>query len=272
MLSSAKILAVAKYMEEINPIFLTTTIINRLRGETALGTATGFFYLKEKKVYLITNKHVLYGENFASKDASTKVDRLGVVLHTNRKDLRTNEEVVIDLFADGEKLWLEHSQIDTDVVCIPVEIDRDKYALVTDDDGIVDVGKIQVFFEQIFVMGYPFGWYDDKFNLPITRIGYLSSPYKVPFKGKPFLLGDVETHKGMSGSPVFMYLKDYITKEEDGKSTMNLGQIKLILLGVYSGQPIWRVKDKTTQEEKDIPHSLCAVWFSSLIREIIEGK
>ena len=87
--------------------------------------------------------------------------------------------------------------------------------------------------------------------------------------GYPFMLGDVETHNGMSGSPVFMHLKDHITIDENGKETTHLGSWKTILLGVFSGQPQWGIPDKKTGKIIEIPHSLSIIWFSSLIKEIV---
>lgn len=87
--------------------------------------------------------------------------------------------------------------------------------------------------------------------------------------GYPFMLGDVETHNVMSGSPVFMHLKDHITIDENGKETTHLGSWKTILLGVFSGQPQWGIPDKKTGKIIEIPHSLSIIWFSSLIKEIV---
>lgn len=258
-------------MADVEPIFLTTTIIHRMYDGNNLGTATGFFFTKNDKIYLVTNKHVIYGDQFSSKDAVPVVNKLKIILHTNVANLTENEEVIINLFDKKKQVWLEHSQNDVDVICIPLNVDRKKYFFVTAADDLIDTGKIKIGFEKIFVMGYPFGWYDSTFNLPITRIGHLSSPFGVPFNGKPYLLGDVETHKGMSGSPVFMYLKDYITKEDNGSSTINLGTIKTILLGIFSGQPTWQIPDTLTNDIRSIPHSLCVIWFASLIRDILKS-
>ncbi len=256
-------------MVEVESIFLTTTIIQRLKNNNRIGTATGFFYTKENRIFLVTNKHVIYGNEFALKESLPEVSQLEIMLHSNRNNLTQNEKVIINLFEGEKKLWLEHLQSDVDVICIPINLDRQKYFYVTVADNLINSDNIKIGFEKIFVMGYPLGWYDSVFNLPITRIGHLSSPFGIPFRGRPFLLGDVETHKGMSGSPVFMYLKDYETKNQSGTSTINLGSRKFILLGIYSGQPNWPVQDIITNDIRNVPHSLSIVWFSSLIREIV---
>jgi hypothetical protein len=253
----------------VDPIFLTTSILKRFTGTSALGTATGFFFIKDEKVYLVTNKHVIYGNFFSGEDAKPEIDKLMVTLHTDSKDLRKNESVEVKLLGGKKTLWLEHENKNIDLVCIPVDLDRTKYHFVTIADDVIDTENLKIGFEKVFIMGYPFGWFDSLHNLPVTRIGHLSSPFGVPFNGEPLLLADVETHMGMSGSPVFMHLKDYVNIAEDGGLVTNLGASKTILLGVFSGQPLWQVPDTITNDIKSIPHSLSRIWFASLIREII---
>lgn len=253
----------------IDPIFLTTTKIDRLNGKASAGSATGFFYTKNEHIYLITNKHVIYGDNFANDDAEPQIDKFRLTLHTNGENLSQNASHIIDLFDDKKSIWKEHKNKEVDIVAIPLDLNRNSFHFVTISDDLMDTNRLKIGFEKVFIMGYPLGWYDSQHNLPITRIGHLSSPFGVPFGGKPFMLGDVETHKGMSGSPVFMHLKDYVTIGDDGGLTTNLGATKLLLLGVFSGQPLWQVPDTITNDIKSIPHSLSVIWFPSLIREII---
>ena len=257
-------------IRRIDQIFLTTTIIKRFIGNKERGSATGFFFSDtENNVYLVTNKHVIYGEKYFEENAKPEIDTLKIVLHVNKDNLSQNELVVIKLFNGNVKIWKEHLQKNIDIVCIPLLLDREKFVFFPIGENALDSSNLKIGFEKIFIMGYPYGWYDTLNNLPITRIGHLSSPLGVFFMGHPFMLGDVETHEGMSGSPVFMHLKDYITIDENGKETTHLGSWKTILLGVFSGQPRWNVKNKETDKIIEIPHSLSIIWFSSLIKEIV---
>lgn len=261
---------IKKTMTKIDQIFLTTTIIKRFIGNKEHGSATGFFFSDtENNVYLVTNKHVIYGEKYFEESAKPEIDTLKIVLHVNKDNTTQNEEVIIKLFNDKVKIWKEHFQKNIDIVCIPLFLDRGKFVFITIGENMLDSSNLKIGFEKIFIMGYPYGWYDTLNNLPITRIGHLSSPLGVFFMGHPFMLGDVETHEGMSGSPVFMHLKDYITIDENNKEITHLGSWKTILLGVFSGQPRWNVKNKETDKIIKIPHSLSIIWVSSLIKEII---
>ena len=183
--------------------------------------------------------------------------------------LTKNKEFTINLIEGEKKKWLQHrNNTEVDVVLIPIQIDRTKFFVVPLNKSFIETGNVQVGIEKIYIMGYPFGWYDKVNNLPITRVGHLSSPFKVPFLGKQVMLGDIETHKGMSGGPVFMKLEDY-TEIIDGKPIKRMGATKTILLGIHSGKPLWELSDKKSGKKTLIHHTLVNIWFADLILDIL---
>lgn len=251
-------------MVGIHEIFTATTIIGGLWKGKLRNTATGFFFSKNgKDVYLVTNKHVIYGDEY-NRNPNPIIDQIRLNLHTNVNDLHQNEEVTIDLFDRDNRKWLEHSYPSVDLVAIPVSLNRTKYVFLAIDKTYLDSENIIIYFEKIFVMGYPSGWYDTANNLPITRVGNLSSPFRVPFLNEPYMLGDVETHPGMSGGPVLMDLKDYTVRQDNGSFMAYPGRRKFLLVGVYSGQA--RLPDV------DVRPNLITIWFPELILQIIEAE
>jgi S1-C subfamily serine protease len=162
--------------KSVNPIFLTTTIIERISKERPKGVATGFFYESDNNLYIVTNKHVIYGKKFYEENSNPEIDQIKIILHTNKNDLRDNEEITIDLFNNEKKVWIEHDQKEYDVILIPIEVDRNKYVLKSTNRSNIDSDNIVIAFEKIFVMGYPFGWHDKIHNLPIVRVGHLNRP------------------------------------------------------------------------------------------------
>jgi len=54
--------------------------------------------------------------------------------------------------------------------------------------------------EEIFVMGYPYGWYDKVNNLQITRVGHLATPFKVSLCWVNRGLSDEELGKRQNSS------------------------------------------------------------------------
>jgi hypothetical protein len=59
---------------------------------------------------------------------------------------------------------------------------------------------------EIIFVGYPFGLYDQKNNLPILRAGRIASHPRADFDGKPEYIIDAQVFPGSSGSPVFVAL------------------------------------------------------------------
>lgn len=244
----------------VHPIFTSTTIITSMSHGLERDTATGFFFSENSSIYLVTNKHVIYGENYDSPHAEPQIDQIRINLHTNPNNFNQNEEVTIGLFDGGNRRWLEHSHPHLDIVLIPINLNQGRYFFHCLDRSYLEPQNILAYFEKIFVIGYPRGFYDNIHNLPIVRIGHLSSAFRVPFREEaPYMLGDVETHEGMSGSPVLMDLKDYITIQ-DGRPVWHGGRRKFTLIGICSGQ--YRIPNLP-----DRPN-LIVIWFPEFILEI----
>ena len=75
------------------------------------------------------------------------------------------------------------------------------------------------------LLGYPFGFYDQKHFLPIWKTGHVASEPSVDFEGRPAFLVDVSAFPGMSGSPVCVANGVYET--EDG--TLRSGRLWRLL-------------------------------------------
>jgi hypothetical protein len=250
-------------MTAVNPIYASTTILSRIKNDKIIGSATGFFYAdKNNRIFLVTNKHVIYGNKYA-ENPEPEVDRFDLNLHVDANNLSKNKIFKMDLFdKSGKKIWLEHTDPRVDVILIPIEIDRKEYVLFPVSEDCLDCEGVVVNFERIFVMGYPYAWYDKQNNLPIARVGHLSSPLDIDFNGQRYMIGDVETHPGMSGGPVFMWLDDYV------KGNTRYMQTKVILVGIHSGQPLWELVDNSGKKEQ-IKHTLIVIWSYKLIKEIL---
>jgi len=243
--------------KNIHPIYLVTTVIKYSDKKIA----TGFFFSDKGKLYLVTNKHIIYGKDFFDKHSVPKINVLTLTLHTDSQDFTKNDNVTIDLFKDGNRIWIEHPVPSTDIVLIPVDIDRKKFLISEMSRKFIeDADPSLVQCERILVVGYPYGFYDEFYNLPIIKIGHLSSPFNISFKGDPIMVGDVITYPGMSGSPVVMQIKNPLHKDDKGKLQVKFGN-KYILAGIYSGQ--FQVHGKTRKH-------LINIWFSKVIEWILD--
>ncbi len=133
-------------MAQVEPIYVSTTMILMLKDGKEIGNATGFFYTREhdNKLFLITNKHVIYGKRYY-ENPPIEINKFRLNLHTNSNNLSENELIEVPLFdAHKNKLWLEHSNPNVDVVVLPVEIDRKKYVISPIDDSLFDCQNLVI--------------------------------------------------------------------------------------------------------------------------------
>ena len=102
------------------------------------------------------------------------------------------------------------------------------------------------FVEDVLVVGYPQGQWDETRNLPLFRRGITASPAMLDYNGESKFLIDCAIFPGSSGSPVFLY--NFPAYIEDEK--VNFGE-RCALLGVVSSVLVHDVEG--TVEEVDIP-------------------
>ena len=243
-----------------HPVYTFTTIIKITENHSA----SGFFFYEKDKLYLVTNKHVIYGKDFAQDRAQPKTKQVIIILHTDANNATINEQLRIELFdTDGKRKWLEHKDPTIDVILIPITLGKKYIVNPLNRTFIEDAKNFVTLFEKIVIVGYPYGWYDEINNLPIIRVGHLSSPFKVGFKGNPWMVGDVITHPGMSGAPVLMHLVNPIRKDAEGKRSLSL-ETRFLLIGVYSGQ--FQIPYKKNERP-----NLVTIWFPETILDILDN-
>lgn len=90
--------------------------------------------------------------------------------------------------------------------------------------------------EEVLMIGYPNGIWDDTNNRPIVRRGITATDPKVDYKGKPEFLIDCACFEGSSGSPVFFVKKGLIT-DKFGTVRNPQGQV-VELMGIQRAIPI----------------------------------
>jgi hypothetical protein len=243
---------------DINPIILIVTIIIQIQGGKIIGSASGFFYEQDGKLYLVTNKHV-----FIDKQKNIIPDQFKLILHKDANDIRKNGEYFLSLYKDSNKLWKTHPKFyDADVALI--EIDKNDIM----KEFVIKAFSRQSFLpdnyplhpgEDIFIMGYPLSFHDSINNLPIFRNAMIASTYGVYFQGMPLFLTDANLHPGTSGSPVITKPKS--TWVDDKGNTNFVTGTPYYLIGVHSGT----IDPKITNNQEI---GLGASWYSKLIEDI----
>ncbi len=227
-------------------LYTTTKIINHtLNGETK--HSTGFLYnftLHDGKIVrvVLTCKHCIKDYKkiellFCADDGKANpIDLESYVLNFNidSQDFivyHNNFDVAALIFSYDTRLFISGNKQ-------PYFLSLDK-SLIPNPTQIDDLSYI----EDVIMIGYPQGIWDDYNNKPIIRQGLTATPLQLNFKGKPEFLVDLASFHGSSGSPVFIYNQTSYTT----KNSIVLGN-RIYLLGIFYGG--WEEVTKQTTTAK----------------------
>jgi len=229
-----------------------------------LATATGFFYRNEAgKLFLVTNKHVLYDE-----DKHYFPDKLRFYVHTDLRYLTKIKPINLPLWGkDGEKLWkwVEYRPIDVAALEVPANRMTGCHFLAFSKADMLHAGVNLLpgrdidLGSQALVIGYPLGFYDKNTLLPMAYTATVATWPWLNFEGKPCFLVDARLHPGMSGSPVISS-PGTIKIEGDSPGVEEVAASReSYLLGIISDE-------RTPWGE---PLGLNTVWHATIIKDMV---
>jgi hypothetical protein len=248
-----------------------------LHGNIEGGVGTGFYWLHEGVVYLVTNWHNVTGINPVTEQSISTTGLIPthvivpVVLKTsprNGQEMAERKRFEIALYNDEQPSWLEHPKFGNlvDVVAIKIAL-MDQELISLPMNAIPDFVDFQPDIgDDVFVIGYPMGLDGGK-ELAIWKRGSIASSPFMDLDDLPKLLIDTATRKGMSGSPVVVRRKGIIHPRDESVASSGISDRTIIgeadtFLGVYSG--------RLGNDEMGI--QLGIVWKSTVIKEIISGR
>lgn len=205
-----------------------------VRLSSSTGVGTGFFFdfsIQAKSIpIIVTNKHVI-------NDNPT--EEVVFAMH-----LRNGDDPSLQNFKIAFRpRWFYHNNEDL-CFCFagPLfqHIENTKqhrvYFTVIRETDVWDEAKLAKLkaIEDVVMVGYPNGLWDDHNNFPLFRKGITASHPKVCFKNKQWGVVDMACFPGSSGSPI-MILDENGYADSDG---LHLGATRLAFLGVLFGGPI----------------------------------
>ena len=240
--------------DPIAQLNFTTVPIGIYKNDIKEGSASGFFFKNGDTRYLVTNRHVVIDE----KDGFY-ADKLIIELHTQKRDLKDFEEFEIDLYKNGNPMWLEHfdyknNQCDVILIKLPTGIEKDYFIKCFRPNNFLNDRSFETI-PDVLVLGYPLGFYDDKNCMSVYRKGTVASAFGHSFDDQPYFLIDANLHEGTSGSPVISSAHNTLKNQSGSFVTSSA-----ILLGIHSAE----------HYTEDKPLGLNVVWYGELLIEIIE--
>ena len=242
----------------IEALLLTSTRVLTFDGARQLTNASGFFFMRGGRLFLVTSRHVLVDE--ASRHAP---DRIEIELHDDPGNLAQSTGFSIPLYRGGEQVWRHGLDRAGEVDVAVIEIESGAlpastlYRAFTPDNLIGPQGQPEVG-SALLVVGFPLGFHDTLHHMPVARHAVIASSFGLRFQGEGYVLTDARTHRGTSGAPVVMHAPPGDLPPED---------LPWLLLGIHSA----RLDVGTRDMELDEALGLNCAWYADILLTLTEN-
>ena len=246
----------ANERDQDEALFGVTRVLT-FAGTRGLTSASGFFFERDGRLYLVTSRHVLF-------DAPTghAPDRIEIKFHTDARDLTELATLSILLHRDGRTAWSQARDSAGEVDVAVLEIDRTALPA----HGVVrpfgpqhlpigfDLFEVG---DRLAIPGFPLGFFDTVHHLPVVRQASVASWYGVRFQGQGYFLTDARMHRGSSGAPVLARVEP-----------ASAGRPRWCLLGVHSSRMDMTTRDAVLDESLGLN---CA-WYADVLLTLTSGS
>jgi S1-C subfamily serine protease len=237
----------------IEPLLLTTTRVSTFEDTRALTGATGFFFARDARLFLVTSRHVLF-----DKPTGHFPNRIEIELHSDAANLTRSTGLSVLLYQDGKSIWRQGKDDGGEIDVAVIELDRAVLpkgvelvcftpAHLQRSLDEVEVGR------SVLVVGFPLGFHDTLHHLPVVRQAAIASSFGLRFQGQGYFLTDARTHRGTSGAPVVL---------RHGE-----GPLPWKLLGVHSS----RMDMGSRDQELDESLGLNCAWYADILLTLTEA-
>ena len=236
----------------IDTILLTALRICTYQQWRPLTNASGFFFARGDRLFVVTSRHVMLDE-----PSGHFPDRLEIKLHVAPDNMAASTVFPIALYQGGHRLWRQGLDTAGDIDVAVIEIDRSALPVTTVYRAFtpahlpgpfdhVEVGS------SLLVVGFPLGFHDTLHHLPVVRHAVIASSFGLRFKGEGYFLTDARTHRGTSGAPVVMRVLACNPAQDD---------LPWMLLGVHSA----RLDVGTRDLKLDEALGLNCAWYADIL-------
>jgi S1-C subfamily serine protease len=231
----------------VEPILLSATRVSTFSGPQLQTTASGFFYEREGRLFLVTSRHVV-----SDPATSHLPDRAEITVHRDARDLTRVATISLDLYRDGRAAWRQARDSGGEVDVATLEIERTRLPV---DALLRAFSPAQLQLSELgvgtplHIVGFPLGFYDTVHHLPVVRQAAIASSFGVRFQGEGCFLTDARTHRGMSGAAVVL------------RDAASAGELPWKLLGVHSSRIDMVDRDRTVDESL----GLNVAWYADIL-------
>jgi len=208
----------------IEPLLLTTARVSTFDDKRPLTGASGFFFEREGRLFLVTSRHVMI-----DTPSGHFPNRIEIELHTDAENLTRSTGMSVPLYLNGRSVWHQGKDAGGEIDVAVIELDRAALpqsvmlqcftpAHLQRSLQEVEVGT------SLLIVGFPLGFHDALHHLPVVRQAVIASSFGLRFQSSGYFLTDARTHRGTSGAPVVM------------RSQSTDAQLPWKLLGVHSAR------------------------------------
>lgn len=241
----------------IESLLLTATRVVTYEGQWSLTNASGFFFEREDRLFLVTSRHVMI-----DKPSEHFPDRIVIELHTDPENMASSTGFSMPLYRDGKSLWRQGLDTAGEIDVAVIEIER---AALPDNTvyRAFTTGHLHDALDEVevgttlLVVGFPLGFHDTLHHMPVVRHAVVASSFGLRFQGKGYFLTDARTNRGTSGAPVVMRVPG---------PDPDLGDLPWMLLGVHSA----RLDVGTRDLEIDEALGLNCAWYADILMTLTE--
>jgi len=243
----------------IDSLLLSAARISTFELDRPLTSASGFFFEREERLYLVTSRHVLVDE-----PSKHHPNRIEIEIHTREDDLAKSVRFSLLLFRDGKSQWHQGTDAAGEIDVAMIELDRSVLppgavirpftpAHIQPVAAPVEVGS------SVLIVGFPLGFHDTLHHLPVVRQAVVASAYGLRFQGQGYFLTDARTHRGTSGAPV-------VLRDTDAEDALDPAALPWKLLGVHSASLDMSGRDRV----KDETLGLNCAWYADMLMVLSE--
>lgn len=236
----------------IESLLLTALRISTMQQQRALTNASGFFFEREKRLFLVTSRHVMLDE-----PSNHFPDRIEIELHTDPDNLAKSTGFSVPLYRNGKSQWRQGTDTAGEIDVAVIEIERAAlpvstlYRAFTPEHLLSKLDQVEIG-TSLLVVGFPLGFHDTLHHMPVVRHAVIASSFGLRFQGEGYFLTDARTHRGTSGSAVVMR-----ASERDQIQ----GDLPWILLGVHSARLDVGTRDLNLDEALGLNCS----WYADIL-------